>query len=108
METAGYTRDLNRAEAGKLAAHLDYRIDWDRPAELQLQAKGLLDRYSLEATKFTLGKVRDFATNNQKKPLIILFDPRGAMVEMREKGTRYDQPIGEALNQVVLLQNEQS
>ena len=89
----GYTRELDRERAGKLAAHLGYRMDWSEPSELPRQAKELLDRYSLEATRFTLGKAREFAAANRKKLLIVLFDPRRAMVEMREKGTRYDQPV---------------
>ncbi len=89
----GYTRELNREATDKLASHLQYQMDWSRPTELKTQAKGLLDRYSIAATRFTLSKVREFAAKNRKKLLVVLFDPRGAMVELKDKGTRYDQAI---------------
>jgi hypothetical protein len=40
-----------------------------------------------------LAKARDFARQNRKKLLVVLFDPSRAMNEMRENGTRYDQPV---------------
>ncbi len=89
----GYTRELDRERIGRLAAHLGYRMDWSRDSELPRQARELLDRYSLEATRFILGKAREFAGQNRKKLLIVLFDPYRAMKEMRESGTRYDQPV---------------
>ena len=88
-----YTRDLDRARADKLAAHFAYRMDWSRPSELKRQAKELLDLYSLAATRFTLAKARDFARQNRKKLLVVLFDPRGAMEQLRNHQPRYDQPI---------------
>ena len=89
----GYTRELDRENINRLAAHLDYRIEWSREAELRRQAQELLDRYSFEATRFVLGRAREFAEQNHKKLLIVLFDPGRAMRELRESGTRYDQPI---------------
>lgn len=89
----GYTRELDRARVQRLAAHLSYRMDWDRADALPRQAQELLDRYSLEATRFVLEKAREFARQNRRKLLIVLFDPYRAMREMREGGTRYDQPV---------------
>jgi hypothetical protein len=89
----GYTRDLDRERIDKLAARLNYRMDWNEASELRPQARALLDRYSLEATQFVLGKARDFAAQNHKKLLVVLFDPSRAMSEMRQSGTRYDQPV---------------
>jgi len=91
--TLGYTRDLDRERTDKLAARLNYRMDWDQASELRPQARALLDRYSLEATRFVLGKAREFAEQNHKKLLVVLFDPSRAMDEMRQSGTRYDQPV---------------
>lgn len=88
-----YTQELDRERISKLAAHLGYRMDWSRQSELPRQAKELLDRYSLAATQFTLAKAREFARQNGKKLLIVLFDPYRAMKEMRQSGTRYDQPV---------------
>ncbi len=89
----GYTRELDREKINRLAAHLNYRIEWSREPELPRQALELLDRYSLEATRFVLGRAREFAEQNHKKLLIVLFDPGRAMKELRESGTRYDQPV---------------
>jgi hypothetical protein len=89
----GYARGLDRERLNKLVAHLDYRTDWNREEELPRQARQLLDRYSLRATQFVLEKAREFARQNRKKLLIVLFDPFRAMKEMRESGTRYDQRI---------------
>jgi len=88
-----YTRELDREPIDKLAAHLGWRMDWSRPSDLRAQARQLLDRYSLEATRLTLAKAREFARSNNKKLLIVLFDPGRAMREIRQSGTRYDQPI---------------
>ncbi len=89
----GYTSDLDRGRIGKLAARLNHPMDWSQPLGLRRQARALLDRYSLEATRFVLGKARDFARQNRKKLLVVLFDPSRAMNEMRQNGTRYDQPV---------------
>jgi hypothetical protein len=88
-----YTRDMDRARTDKLATHFGYRMDWSRPSELKRQAKELLDLYSLAATRFTLAKARDFARQNRKKLLVVLFDPRGAMEQLRNQQPRYDQSI---------------
>jgi hypothetical protein len=95
----GYTRELNRDRADKLATHLGYRLDWSRKEELPRRAQELLDRYSLSATRFVLEKAREFAQQNKKKLLIVLFDPFRAMKEMRESGTRYDQAIVDYLKE---------
>jgi hypothetical protein len=89
----GYTRDLDRERISRLAARLGYRMDWSQASELRRQARELLDRYSLEATRFILGKTREFARQNRKKLFVVLFDPYRAMNEMRQSGTRYDQPV---------------
>jgi hypothetical protein len=89
----GFVRDLDRKQIDKLAARLDYRMDWSRDGTLGQQASELLDRYSLRATRLILEKVRQFARQNGKKLLIVLFDPGRAMNEMRQSGVRYDQEI---------------
>lgn len=98
----GHTNELNRALTDKLAGHLEYRMQWDDPAGLRVQARELLDRYSLAATQFTLDKVRDFANQRGKKLMVVLFDPGRAMRQLRQDGTRYDQPVVDYLkrNQV--------
>ena len=89
----GYIRDLDRERVGKLGARLDYPMDWTRESALDHQVGELLDRYSLLATQFILGKAREFSRENGKKLLVFLFDPYRAMTEMLKSGTRYDQEI---------------
>jgi len=89
----GLIRDLDRKPIDDLAARLDFSMDWNRESDLSSQAGQLLDRYSLRATKFVLEKAREFARQNRKKLLVVLFDPSRAMAEMRRSGTRYDQEI---------------
>lgn len=89
----GHTNELDRRLADRLAGHLGYRMQWDDASQLRRQARELLDRYSLAATQFTLDKVREFARQRSKKLLVVLFDPGRAMRELRQGGTRYDQPM---------------
>jgi hypothetical protein len=98
----GNCRDLDRDKITKLAAQLDFPFDWSlpdqpaadrKPTPMQTQAGALLDRYSLRATRFILDKVRAFAAQNNKKLMVVLFDPYRAMVQMKQSGTRYDQEI---------------
>jgi hypothetical protein len=98
----GHTNELDRTLTDRLAGHLGYRMQWDDAPGLRRQARELLDRYSLAATQFTLDKVRGFASQHGKKLLVVLFDPGRAMRELRQNGTRYDQPVVDYLkrNQV--------
>jgi hypothetical protein len=95
----GHTNELNRPLTDKLAGHLGYRMQWDDASQLRRQARELLDRYSLAATRFTLDKVRAFARQHSKKLFVVLFDPGRAMRELRQDGTRYDQPVVDYLTQ---------
>jgi hypothetical protein len=89
----GYIRDVDRQQIDKLAGLLGYRMNWGDEASLRSQAGALLDRYSLQATKQVLDKARRFADENQKKLMVVVFDPYRAMDEMRRGGKRYDQEI---------------
>lgn len=93
----GYTRDLDHAGVDRLAGHLGYRMNRQQP--LAAQARELLDRYAMEATRYTLGKAREFASKNRKKLLIALFDPARAMTDLREGRPRWDQPVVDYLKQ---------
>jgi hypothetical protein len=89
----GYIQDLDRQQVDKLAAVLDYQMNWGDEASLRSQAGGLLDRYSLRATALVLEKARRFADEKRKKLMVVLFDPYRAMDEMRLGARRYDQEI---------------
>jgi hypothetical protein len=89
----GLIRDLDQKRIDPLAVRLGFSMHWDEPSTLRNQAGRLLDRYSLRATQFVLEKARDFARQNRKKLLVVLFDPYRAMAEMRRGATRYDREI---------------
>jgi hypothetical protein len=89
----GYIRELDRQPIDRLAARLDYPMNWDDGAALRSQAGGLLDRYSLRATRLVLEKARRFADEQGKKLLVVLFDPSRALDQMRRGERRYDQEI---------------
>jgi len=88
-----YIRDLDQERISKLAVCLNYPLDWTRKTAIEQQVGELLDKCSLRATLFILGKAREFAIQNGKKLLVVLFDPYRAMTEMLKSGTRYDQEI---------------
>src|SRR5262249_61248699 len=52
----GYIRELDRQPIDKLAARLDYSMNWGDGASLRSQAGGLLDRDSLPAPRLGLEK----------------------------------------------------
>lgn len=89
----GYVRDLDRKAMDKLSARLDYPMNWGDAASLRSQAGGLLDRYSLRATRLVLEKARRFADENGKELMVVLFDPFRTMDQMRRGERRYDQEI---------------
>ncbi|MGD0922381.1 MAG: hypothetical protein ABSA70_11530 [Terriglobia bacterium] len=89
----GYTRELDQGRTSKLAALLNYPLDWSQGSARDQQVGELLDRYSLRATQFILEKAREFSGKNHKKLLVFLFDPYRAMTEMQQGGTRYDQEV---------------
>jgi hypothetical protein len=89
----GLIRDLDWRRINKLAARLDYPIDWYDEDFLNLQAGELLDRYSLRATRWILEKARRFADANGKKLLVVLFDPYRSMEERHRRKKPYDQEI---------------
>ena len=94
----GYIRDLDRPPIDRLAARLDYRMNWGDGASLRAQAGGLLDRYSLRATRLVLEKARRFADEQGKKLMVVLFDPSRALDQMRRGEKRYDQEIVDYLS----------
>ena len=77
----GLIREVDHEPISELAACLEYPLDWSRESDLPTQAGELLDRYSLRATQFVLEKTREFARENGKKLLVVLFDPYRAMAE---------------------------
>jgi hypothetical protein len=81
-------RELDRNAVDELASRLEFPINWLDESTLRSQAGALLDRYSLRATRWVLAKVRDFARQNGKKLLVVLFDPSRAMRAAAPPGWR--------------------
>jgi hypothetical protein len=95
----GLIRDVDRKPISELAARLDFPLDWSQDATLRSQADRLLDRYSLRATRFVLGKAREFARQNGKGLLVVLFDPGRVLPQLVEGRARYDQEIVDFLRE---------
>ncbi len=95
----GLIRDLDREKTDALAAHLGFAMDWSRAADLPAQADELLERYSLRATRYVLERARDFARQNDKKLLVVLFDPYRVLNELRDGRKRFDQSVVDYLVQ---------
>jgi len=90
---ANLIRDLDRKAVTELATRLDFSFEWSQESSLRSQAGQLLDRYSLRATRWVLEQVRDFARQNHKKLLVVLFDPSRVMAHLQRGEARYDQEI---------------
>lgn len=93
----GFIRDLDRDRIDRLAAILDYPMDWNDQENLRAQAGALLDRYAFQATKLVLGKARAFAEEHGKKLMVVLFDPYQTLDQLRRGDERYDQEIVDML-----------
>ena len=100
MYARGNVSDLDVSGVRKLAAHLAF----DRQGLDQSQAQRavigeLLDRYSIAATKVILSKTKEFADRNDKRLLVVLFDPSRVMKPLVEGKARYDQAIVDFLRE---------
>jgi len=93
----GYIQELDQERTRKLADRLNFPLDLSQESARTQQVNELLKRYSLLATRFILEKAREFCRQNNKKLLVLLLDPYGAMAEMHNGGTRYDQEIADYL-----------
>jgi hypothetical protein len=94
----GSVQDLDVESARKLARILGVEESGFSESKPSREAvRRLLDAYSFAATKWILGKAKDFVEQNRKKLLVILFDPSRVMRPLIEGKERYDQPIVEFL-----------
>ena len=55
--------------------------------------------YAFAATEYILEKVRAFAASNEKKLLVVLFDPYKVTKSLIKDGTRYDQQVVDYLDE---------
>lgn len=85
--------DLNIEKAEKLSKILKLDINFKDTANLEKSVINLLDQYSFAATEYILHKLKIYAQQNDKKLMIVLFDPYRVTNSLIENGTRYDEQI---------------
>jgi len=90
--------DIAIQQLKTLSKHLKCPVDFDGNSLRPSVAK-LLDKYSFEATKCILIKAKEFVRTNDKKLMIIIFDPYRVTRELLKGGTRYDQEIVDFLDE---------
>ncbi len=89
--------DISIRQLKTLSKHLKCPADFDSD-NLRPSVAKLLDKYSFEATKYILGKAKEFTRNNDKKLMVILFDPSRVTRPLLQGAGRYDQEIVNFLN----------
>ncbi len=87
------TDELDLPKLKKLAAILQLNINLDDKSKLDENITLLLDKYGFAATKFILQKAQEFATQNNKKLMVVLFDPYKVTKQLLAGEHRFDQDI---------------
>jgi len=68
-------------------------VDFTSEERMQRSAYDLKNKYSFAATKYILGKTKEFCRKHNKNLLLIHFDPYGVLRPMIRGEARYDQEI---------------
>jgi hypothetical protein len=89
--------DLDLDRVAKLSRWLQVKFDFNDTANRERAVIDLLDQYSFKATEYILMKLKAYAQKNNKKLMIVLFDPYRVTNSLIENGTRYDTEIVEFL-----------
>jgi hypothetical protein len=100
MYARGNVSDVDMKGVRKLAGHLGFEspgLTNDQPPRTVIDQ--LLNRYAFAATKVILAKAKEFADRNDKKLLVVLFDPSRVMKPLVEGKPRYDQTIVDFLRE---------
>jgi len=90
--------DISIRQLKILSKHLKCPADLDGDSLRPSVAK-LLDKYSFEATKYILAKAEEFVRANDKKLMVIIFDPYRVTRPILQGASRYDQEIVDFLNE---------
>lgn len=93
MYKADLIDDIDVRELKILSHHLGCQIDVRNNDNMRESVSQLLDKYSLEATKYILRKAKDFTSAHNKKLLVAIFDPGRVTRQLIATGTRYEQEI---------------
>jgi len=90
--------EIDTLKLEKLSAILKFPIDLKTPETLRENVSKLLDQYGFAATRYILKKTNEFAQKNNKKLMVILFDPYNVLRSLLKDGTRYDNEIVDYLS----------
>jgi len=90
--------DITVQRLKTLSKHLKCPVDLDGDS-LRPSVARLLEKYSFEATKYILTKAKEFVRTNDRKLMVIVFDPYGVTRPLLQGQSRYDQEIVDFLNQ---------
>ncbi len=89
----GLITDVDVNKLKKLASYLNFSVDLDDKTVRQASVSSLLDKYSFAATEFIVKKAKDFSAENNKKLMVILFDPYRVTKALIRNEKRYDQQV---------------
>jgi len=84
--------DIDLRKMKKLAVYLDteFNPDAENP---HTEIGNLLNSYAYAVTRYILQRTREFSDENNKKLMVVLFDPYGAMQQLLKGEPRIDQEI---------------
>ena len=88
----GHITDIDKKEMQRLAGYLNTGFN-PNAEDMRQEIRQLLHKYAYTATKYILKKSQEFARDNNKKLMIILFDPYGATRQLLNGEPRIDQKI---------------
>ena len=88
----GHITDIDKKEMQRLAGYLNTGFN-PNAKDMRQEIRQLLHKYAYTATKYILKKSQEFARDNNKKLMIILFDPYGATRQLLNGEPRIDQEI---------------
>ncbi len=98
LYTNNQISDIDLKALKTLSRHLKCPVDFDGNS-LRSSVVELLDKYSFEATKYILSKAGEFASANEKKLMVVIFDPYRVTKQLLKGGARYDREIVDFLKQ---------
>ncbi|MHC4119233.1 MAG: hypothetical protein ACYSWO_17195 [Planctomycetota bacterium] len=90
--------DISIQQLKALSKHLKCPVDLSGD-NLRASVATLLDKYSFASTKYILNKARGFTSANDKKLMVIIFDPYRVTRQLLTGGSRYDREIVEFLDE---------
>jgi len=91
-------RDIDVGRLRALSKHLKCPVDLTGE-NLRSSVATLLDKYSFAVTKYILNKAREFTSANNKKLMVVIFDPYRVTKQLLSGGTRFDEEIVEFLDE---------